>query len=80
MAERMLTGAHAAPLERRSMAWWGRFWNRKYGWLAESLRVQRFKRRPGISTNHLHDFQGYVLDEVARRFAAAGLSVPLWLD
>ena len=38
-----------------------------------TARNQRFKRRAELSTNHLHDFQGWVLGEVGARLAAQGL-------
>lgn len=60
-------------LEGWSMETWSRFWDHKYAWLPEADRRQRFKRRPEIATNHLHDFQDYVLGEYARRLAAAGV-------
>lgn len=66
-------GPVAARIESASLSAWQRFWDRKYQWLDARLRSQRFKRRPEIATNHLHDFQDYVLREVGARFAAAGL-------
>ncbi len=63
-----------AGVEGRAMTLWSSYWNRKYSWLGRGVRAQRFKRRAEISTNHLHDFQGYVLREVASRVEAAGLN------
>ncbi len=67
----------AVPLrplvERESMALWTRFWDKKYHWLPATTRSQRFKRRPEIATNHLHDFQDYVLREYRSRCALAGV-------
>jgi hypothetical protein len=59
--------------ERRLELWDG-YWNKKYAWLRDDLRAQRFKRRSEIATNHLHDFQDYVLREVAARYDRAGLA------
>lgn len=70
-------GPFAATLERQCRSLWERYWDRKYGWLDPRVRAQRFKRRDEIATNHLHDFQQYVLSEVATRFAEEGLAVPL---
>jgi hypothetical protein len=61
-------------LERAAIASWSAYWDRKYAWLPTSTRQQRFKRRPEIATNHLHDFQAYVLGEYERRCAAAGVA------
>jgi hypothetical protein len=60
-------------LEERAMKLWTGFWDHKYDWLPERARAQRFKRRPEIATNHLHDFQDYVLRELASRCHAAGI-------
>ncbi len=65
--------ALTAALERQSRALWERYWDRKYGWLAPEVRSQRFKRRDEIATNHLHDFQDYVLSEVSTRMREEGL-------
>ncbi len=56
------------------MKLWDGYWNKKYAWLRPDLRAQRFKRRSEIATNHLHDFQDYVLREVAARYNRAGLA------
>lgn len=65
----------AAPrIERAALAAWDRYWNAKYAWLPDATRRQRFKRTPQAATNHLHDFQGYVLTELERRLVVAGLS------
>ena len=63
-------------IERRAMDLWSRYWDRKYHWLDPETREQRFKRRPEIATNHLHDFQGYVLDEVEHRLSPMGVELP----
>ena len=67
-------GAVPESVERRALALWDGYWNKKYAWLRPDLRAQRFKRRSEIATNHLHDFQDYVLREVAARYARAGLA------
>jgi hypothetical protein len=61
-------------LERTALDLWDGYWNKKYAWLRSDLRAQRFKRRSEIATNHLHDFQAYVLREVAARYQRAGLA------
>ena len=66
-------------LEKGSLRSWDSFWNRKYGFLDREVRAQRFKRQSGVSTNHLHDFRGHVLREVAWRYADAGLDRPVVL-
>jgi hypothetical protein len=63
-------------IERASSRVWDRYWDRKYAWLDAGTRRQRFKRRPEIATNHLHDFQGWVLSEFERRLRAAGAPAP----
>ncbi|MDP2309257.1 MAG: hypothetical protein Q8P18_24760 [Pseudomonadota bacterium] len=68
-----MTRPVAQTLDRASFSVWNGYWNRKYAWLPERTRSQRFKRRPEIATNHLHDFQGYVLAEYARRCVASGV-------
>ena len=45
--------------------------------VTEEVRAQRFKRRAGVATNHLHDFQAYVLREVRARYDAVGLKRPV---
>ena len=70
--EGRLQGAAGARIEATCMSFWNRYWNRRYNWLPDSIRSQRFKRRPEIATNHLHDFQGYVLGELSRRLADSG--------
>ncbi|MCK6505831.1 hypothetical protein L6R53_20990 [Myxococcota bacterium] len=77
--EATIAGPGGQRIERASVAAWDRYWNRKYAWLDEATRAQRFKRREEVATNHLHDFQGYVLDEVRRRLVAVGLDEPLEL-
>ncbi|MFN7142395.1 MAG: hypothetical protein ACK4YP_01365 [Myxococcota bacterium] len=68
------TGPFAPRIERAALAAWDAYWNRKYAWLPEATRDHRFKRRPEVATNHLHDFQGYVLAEYARRCADVGIT------
>ena len=60
-------------LDRRCLSFWEHYWNRKYGYLDERTRAQRFKRRADRSTNHLHDFQTYVLDAWEERCEALGV-------
>ena len=69
----MTFGPPAARVEAGALSAWNRYWNRKYDWLDQDTRSQRFKRRPEIATNHLHDFQLYVLREVAERLADVGV-------
>jgi hypothetical protein len=61
-------------VEKKALELWDGYWNKKYAWLRPDLRAQRFKRRSEIATNHLHDFQDYVLREVAARYDRAGLA------
>ena len=74
---------HHAPspmgdrVEKAALQAWDAYWNRKYAWLDDADRAQRFKRRPGVATNHLHDFQDYVLREADGRMRAAGLDRPV---
>ena len=63
-------------LERRCLNFWDRYWNRKYNYLSDDTRSQRFKRRPDRATNHLHDFQDYVLQAMSERCARLGISIP----
>lgn len=63
----------ASALERRSQDAWTRFWDRKYHWLDDATRARRFRRQAHVSTNHLHDFQDYVLREYHGRLRASGL-------
>ena len=77
--ERLWRGAAATALESRSRSMWDRYWRRKYDWLTEESRTRRFQRGAEVSTNHLHDFQGYVLREASSRFAMAGLEEELRL-
>lgn len=65
--------------EAMGRAAWSEFWDRKYRWLSPAERSQRFKRQEGRATNHLHDFQSYVLGEVASRLARAGVHETLVL-
>jgi hypothetical protein len=73
---RALDARGTAPraLESTALKLWDGYWNKKYAWLAPDLRKQRFKRRSEIATNHLHDFQAYVLREVEARYTRAGLA------
>ncbi len=73
-------GGVGDAVERGALRAWDAYWDRKYAWLDAGVRSQRFKRRGGVATNHLHDFQGYVLREVGTRFDAAGLHESLALD
>ena len=73
-------GSAGRGLERATLRAWGRYWDRKYGWLEEGVRRQRFKRNDGEATNHLHDFQDYVLREVGARLDAVGLHEGLYLE
>ncbi|RME28136.1 MAG: hypothetical protein D6798_03085 [Deltaproteobacteria bacterium] len=74
-----LAGRGGQRLERAAVGAWDRYWNRKYRWLDDATRAQRFKRRDDVATNHLHDFQGYVLRELGWRLRAAGLDEPVAL-
>lgn len=65
------------PAEAAAMRAFDRYWDRKYDWLDAGVRSQRFKRRAHVATNHLHDFQGYVLREVDARYRAVDLDRPL---
>ena len=71
--ERRWQGAPAETVERQAIGLWHSYWERKYAWLTPAARAQRFKRREEIATNHLHDFQDYVLREVGQRWTAAGV-------
>lgn len=73
-------GGIGERVERAALGAWDRYWDRKYGWLAEDVRQQRFKRGDGVATNHLHDFQDYVLREVGARLDAAGLEESLFCE
>jgi hypothetical protein len=77
LAEAALSGPLGGRLEQGALEGWDRFWNRKYAWVPEVARNQRFKRRAELATNHLHDFQGWVLGEVGARLAAQGLDPAL---
>ena len=67
-------GPFGPSVERVGLAAWNRYWNRKYAWVDEQDRAHRFQRGPSVATNHLHDFQRYVLDEHARRCRAYGIA------
>ena len=72
--ERAWSDAVAAVAERRALSMWDRYWNHKYDWLDTQTRAKRFQRQAGAATNHLHDFQDYVLRETAERMASVGLA------
>jgi hypothetical protein len=61
-------------LDARALSLWDAYWNRKYGWLDDATRAQRFKRRPDVATNHLHDFQFRVLAAFEARLHEHGVS------
>ena len=63
-------------LDRRALSAWDRYWTRKYAWLDDATRAQRFKRRPDVATNHLNDFQFWVLDEWRERLRRHGIAEP----
>lgn len=65
-----LPGFSHPALEEANLKLWNQYWNQKYRWLPTEVRAQRFKRRPEVSTNHLHDFQAHVLREFAARMAS----------
>ena len=67
--EAQWSGPASAWLEETALDTWQRYWDRKYAWLEARVRAQRFKRREEIATNHLHDFQAYVLGEVRETIA-----------
>lgn len=72
-------GRLGARVESTSLQLWNAYWDRKYAWLPERVRDHRFKRSAERATNHLHDFQDYVLGETAARLQAAGLHEALTL-
>lgn len=55
---------------------WTRFWDRKYSWVDGSKRAKRFKRERGVSTNHLNDYQSWVLAEWKGRLEREGIRTP----
>lgn len=77
--EAALSGPLGARVDAAALRAWDAFWERRYAWLDQGLRSQRFKRRPEVATNHLHDFQSYVLGEARQRLQAAGLDEPVEL-
>lgn len=79
LAETVWSGPWTAPLEAQMMDGWRRFWAVRYPWLSPTVRAQRFKQRSEIATNHLHDFQDYVLREVEGRLQNQGLTEDLRL-
>lgn len=64
----------AEGLESRARQAWDHYWDRKYDWLDGPTRARRFRRQEHVSTNHLHDFQDYVMREYQERLAAHDLS------
>jgi hypothetical protein len=70
---RLSAGTRGERCEARCHQAWDTFWDRKYRFLKKEERTQRFKRRAEVSTNHLHDFQAWVLDEVTRRQSSIGI-------
>ncbi|MFZ5478865.1 MAG: hypothetical protein ACOZNI_18980 [Myxococcota bacterium] len=70
VVEPMLGGAAEAWSART----WDRYWNRKYDFLDEATRAQRFKRGEHVATNHLHDFREWVIGEFTRRCAEEGVT------
>ena len=77
--ERAWSGPLATAAEKRALSMWDRYWRRKYSWLSESQRQRRFQRGEEVATNHLHDFQEYVLREARGRLSQAGLDEPVTL-
>ncbi|MEL6344885.1 MAG: hypothetical protein AAFV53_17340 [Myxococcota bacterium] len=67
----------ARRTEQTALSLWDRYWNRKYDWLARDVRAQRFRRSQSTATNHLHDFQDYVLREVQARLDEVALQEPV---
>ena len=66
----------APQLDRAALGAFDRFWNRKYAWLDQAERDQRFKRRPEIATNHLNDHQQRVLTAWEARLREHGVPPP----
>ncbi len=64
-------------LDERLLGVWDTYWNRKYAFLDDATRAQRFKRRRERSTNHLEDFQFRVLDAWRERLGRYGLDEPM---
>jgi hypothetical protein len=77
--EAVWRGPLADQAERRALRLWDRYWRRKYDWLSDAQRDRRFQREESVATNHLHDFQEYVLREANKRMAQAGLVEPVVL-
>lgn len=76
---RLRTSAETAippQVEARAQSFVTSFWDRRYFWLSETDRQRRFQRGPGVATNHLHDFSGYVESEYASRMAELGVPRP----
>lgn len=72
--EAVWSGPLASQAEKRALSLWDRYWRHKYDWLSEAQRDRRFQRDKSVATNHLHDFQEYVLREAQGRMTQAGLS------
>lgn len=77
--ERVWSDSVASVAEQRALEMWDRYWNRKYNWLRADVRAKRFQRQAGAATNHLHDFQDYVLREVSSRLDAVDAAEALRL-
>lgn len=77
--ERAWSGPLASAAEQRALSLWDRYWRRKYSWLSETQRQRRFQRGEEVATNHLHDFQEYVLREAEGRLSRVGLHEPVAL-
>jgi len=69
-------GKAGRRLDRMALKSWDNYWNRKYSWIETKGRNKRFKRRNDIATNHLNDFQSWVLDEWVERLAQHGVALP----
>jgi hypothetical protein len=76
LAARVVEPLVGGAAESASLRAWDRYWNRKYDFLDDATRAQRFKRRADVATNHLHDFREWVLAEFRRRCDEEG--VPGW--
>ena len=72
-------GPGALNIEQWALKGWNQYWNSKYNWLSQAQRSKRFQRTPSTATNHLHDFQNYVLRETQARFEEVGLKEELSL-
>jgi len=72
-------GPLAARAEQRTLSLWDHYWRRKYDWLSDAQRDRRVQRDESVATNHLHDFQEYVLREARARMEHVGLREPVAL-